>query len=242
MVPRAPIQIRWSDVDPMTDREPGAPDDALPADETTDEPLPDEELPGDDGTFQDANPADSAETADDAAAEAESDEAADAEDEDEADYDDEEEADETPVVAPARGGRGGAAAAGRTAPAGPSVAERAVHLEDRASAIFVLAIVATFVGILLYGMLAGGAGFFTPLPTPSPTPTEEPIPSESPSGSPSASPSTSPAASPSGSPGASGSGAPSGSPGASPSGSPGASPSAAPSAAPTVAPSASPSA
>ncbi len=179
----------------MTDREPGAPDDALPADETTGEPFPDEELPGDDGTFQDANPDDAADDdaeAEEAEAAAEEDEANEAEAaaDDEDEYEDEEGAEE-PLVVPARGGRGGAAAAEarRGGPAGPSVAERAVHLEDRASAIFVLAIVATFVGILLYGMLAGGDGFFTPLPTPSPTPTEEPIPSDEPSESPSASPS-----------------------------------------------------
>ena len=33
----------------MTDREPGAPDDALPAEDTNGEPFPDEEPAGDDG-------------------------------------------------------------------------------------------------------------------------------------------------------------------------------------------------
>jgi hypothetical protein len=202
----------------MTDREPGAPDDALPADETNGDPFPDEVFLDD---------ADVDEGSDDRAESAQDDEEEGAADE----------GDEgAPVWEPAaRGSKAGSSGDVRRAgPAGPGVAERAVHLSDRASAIFVIGIVLTFVGILVYGMLAGSSGFLTPLPTPGPTPTEEPIPSDSLEPSSSLEPSVAPSASPATSPGASGSGAPSGSPSASPSspkpsGSPSASPSASPS-------------
>jgi hypothetical protein len=208
----------------MTDREPGAPDGELPADDTYGDLFQDDP-PADESTDADAENGDGAEADETEELDEAADEAAyDADAEDEAD----DEAAGAAAVAV-----GGSRITSKTetrgaVPAGQSVAERAVHLTDRASAIFVVAVVLTFVGILLYGMLAGSAGFFTPLATPAPTPTEAPIPSES--AQPSAEPSSAPSASPSGSPGASGSGAPSGSP---------TSPSAAPS---TAAPSGSPSA
>ena len=82
-----------------------------------------------------------------------------------------------------------------TAPAqrAPSPSEIAVHVREDWSKAFVIVTAAVFIGILLYGMLFGHGGFFTPIPTPTPIPTEEP--SASPSAEPSAS--GSPAASPS---------------------------------------------
>jgi hypothetical protein len=93
----------------------------------------------------------------------------------------------------------------------PSPSEVAVHVREEWSKAFVIVTAAVFIGILLYGLLFGHGGFFTPLPTPSPTPTEEPSasPSAEPSasGSPAASPSTT--ASPSASPSAAASASPS---------------------------------
>ncbi len=114
----------------------------------------------------------------------------------------------TAGVAPARArlsqrlGRGdGAAAAPLVTPS-----ERAVRIDDRASQLYVVGVVATFVGILLFGMLWGTRGFFTTVP-PSPSPSlalpsgsASPSPSVLPSAgspSPSASSSTNPSAPPS---------------------------------------------
>jgi hypothetical protein len=95
-----------------------------------------------------------------------------------------------PIAAPSRG------QAQRTA--GPSASEIAVHIDDRISAIFVLAVIAVFIGILLYGLLAGSGGVLTPpSPSPSPIPSAAPSASPSPSAAPSASPSPSAAPSPS---------------------------------------------
>jgi hypothetical protein len=82
-----------------------------------------------------------------------------------------------------------------TAPAqrAPSPSEIAVHVREDWSKAFVIVTAAVYIGILLYGLLFGHGGFFTPLATPTPLPTEEP------SASPSAEPSASPGASPSGS-------------------------------------------
>lgn len=108
------------------------------------------------------------------------------------------------AAAAARGQRlGGRFARTPAAPLTPS--ERAVHISDRASQVFVLAATLTFVGILVYALAGGAGGFFTPLPTPSPSVEV----TESPSASPSASPSVSPSSSASGSPAASGSASPS---------------------------------
>jgi hypothetical protein len=104
---------------------------------------------------------------------------------------------EEPAAVPPPVARPGAPGPRRrpTAPAqrSPSPSEIAVHVREDWSKAFVIVTAAVFIGILLYGMLFGHGGFFTPIPTPTPTPTEEP------SGSPSAEPSASgsPAASPS---------------------------------------------
>jgi hypothetical protein len=60
---------------------------------------------------------------------------------------------------------------GNGATAAPLVtpSERAVRIDDRASQIYVVGVVATFVGILLFAMLWGARGFFTTVP-PSPSP------------------------------------------------------------------------
>ena len=158
----------------MTDREPGAPDDELPADDTYG------------GLFQDDPPADEAH------------QDADAENGDEA------EARRDRRRRPRRGGRrsrlrgrrrrrrgrsrrrGGGRGGPRrrsarggtsTRPtavravraAGQSVAERAVHLRTAPRRSSCWPSSPTFVGILLYGMLAGSAGFFTPLRDPQQT-------------------------------------------------------------------------
>ncbi len=145
------------------------------------------------------------------------------------------EAEEAEAAAGTTGAAGAAGAAGRrfrrptrAAAAAPSASELAVRVRDRASAVFVLASGATFVGILAYGLLFGAGGALST--TAEPILTDPPL--ASPSGAVSASPSGSPDASPSGS----GSPSPSGSPSASPSGSPAsASPSLSPSPTPTPA-------
>ena len=61
--------------------------------------------------------------------------------------------------------------------AAPSVAEEAVHITDRASALFVIGVTLVFVVILLNGMLLGHRGFITEaLATPKPTPVVTPSP------------------------------------------------------------------
>jgi len=118
-------------------------------------------------------------------------------------------------------------ASAKAAPLAPSVSEQAVHINDRASAWFVIAIVGLFAAIFASALLFGSGGLVSDLlPTPTPAPT--------------VAPSASPSASPSGSPSASAS--PVASPSAAPSASAGASPAASPSAAPSSAPSPSPSA
>jgi hypothetical protein len=87
-------------------------------------------------------------------------------------------------------GRGEGAAGALVTPS-----ERAVRIDDRASQIYVIGVVATFVGILLFGMLGGQRGFFTTAP-PSPSPSSEvPSASASPGESASAGASASPGAS-----------------------------------------------
>jgi hypothetical protein len=62
--------------------------------------------------------------------------------------------------------------------------ERAVRIDDRASQIFVIGVVATFVGIVLFAMLWGAGGFFTtPHVSPSPSPSAAVSASASPSSS-----------------------------------------------------------
>jgi len=77
--------------------------------------------------------------------------------------------------------------------AGPSSALRpsdiAVHIDDRISAIFALAAIAVFIGILLFGILGGAGGVLTPLATPTPSASPSPTASGDTSPRPSASPS-----------------------------------------------------
>jgi hypothetical protein len=95
-----------------------------------------------------------------------------------------------------------------TAGAAPTLSEQAVHIDDRPTAVFVIAIVAVFAAILVYGLLLGQKGFIsgffptptpivTPTPAPTATPTATPVPSVTvaPSASASAAPSVTPAAS-----------------------------------------------
>ena len=84
----------------------------------------------------------------------------------------------------------------KAAPAAPTVSEKAVHVDDRASAIFVIAVVGVFIAIFVYALLFGYSGLASGLlPKATPTPTVEV--SESPAASESASPSASAEASPS---------------------------------------------
>jgi hypothetical protein len=110
----------------------------------------------------------------------------------------------------------------------PAVTQRAqtasdiaVHVDDRASAIFVMAVIAVFVLILLNAVVLGKGGLLTPIPSPKPIPslvpgTQAPPPSASASASPSGSvaPAASGSSTPSGSasPSATGSAAPSATP------------------------------
>lgn len=123
------------------------------------------------------------------------------------------------------------AARGKPAAAAPTPSERIVHIEARASRVFVAVTVGVFVLILLNALLLGKGGVLAPAATStplasvsaspagstsaSPGVSGSPSASAGPSGSPSAAaPSTSPAGA---SPGASGSPAPSGSAGPGPS-------------------------
>ncbi len=136
----------------------------------------------------------------------------------------------------AAGARGAGRRVGRRAAAEPehvqTASERAVHIDDRISKIFVLGVAAVFGLIFLNALLLGTGGLFASKPVPTAVPAASAVPSASPAPSASPVPSASPA--PSVSPAASGSPAASASPAASGS--------AAPSAAPTAAPSASASA
>jgi hypothetical protein len=105
----------------------------------------------------------------------------------------------------------------------PTPSEKAVHVREDVSKVFVIGAVAVFVAILLNGLLLGTGGLFTPIATPTPSPSAAPSASASAGASASAPASASPAPSPSASAPAS------------------AAPSASPSAPASVAPSASPS-
>jgi hypothetical protein len=98
--------------------------------------------------------------------------------------------------------RGAAAPVTTTA---PSLSERAIHIDDRVSKLFVVLTVLVYLAILLNGVFFGVGGLLSPSATPSPSPSAE----ESPSGSVSASPSVSGSIAPSGSVGSSPSIAPS---------------------------------
>src|SRR5664279_255702 len=74
----------------------------------------------------------------------------------------------------------------------------AVHVDDRASAIFVTGVIAVFVLIFLNALVLGKGDFLTPIPTPkppaTPKPTATPAPKPSATPRPSASPVPSPSA------------------------------------------------
>jgi hypothetical protein len=123
------------------------------------------------------------------------------------------------------GRNSGRGARGSREPAVPQRAQTAsdiaVHVDDRASAIFVIAVIAVFVLILLNAVVLGKGGLLTPIPSPKPIPslvpgTQAPPPSASASASPSGSvaPAASGSSTPSGSasPSATGSAAPSATP------------------------------
>jgi hypothetical protein len=142
--------------------------------------------------------------------------------------------DEVPaaVVAPTRtrAGResatsrgGGRGTRGKREPAVPermqTASDIAVHVDDRASAIFVIGVIGVFALIFLYAVLLGKGGILTPLPTRAPIASPAPVPSASAvaSAGPSASASPTASASASASPSASASSSVFASPSASPS-------------------------
>jgi hypothetical protein len=113
----------------------------------------------------------------------------------------------------------GRGARGNREPAVPQRAQTAsdiaVHVDDRASAIFVIGVIAVFVLILLNAVVLGKGGLLTPIPSPTPVPslmpgTQAPPPSAPASASPSGS--VAPAVSGSASPSAAESAAPSATP------------------------------
>ena len=57
----------------------------------------------------------------------------------------------------------------------------AVHVDDRASAIFVIGVIAVFVLIFLNALVLGKGGFLTPIPTPKPVASLAPAASAAPS-------------------------------------------------------------
>lgn len=69
----------------------------------------------------------------------------------------------------------------------------ALRVRDSVSKVFVIATVAIFIGILVYGMLGGNGGMITGTPTPAPSasPSDSAVPSESAGPSTSAAPSDS---------------------------------------------------
>ncbi len=132
-------------------------------------------------------------------------------------------------------GAAAAAAGGRrnrglpkAAPAAPSVSEQAVRVDDRASAWFVIALVAIFAIVFANALLLGNGGLVSHI-LPTPTPVVTPVPTAKPTAAPTASPKATPTAVPS----ASSSAAPSASP------APTATPAATATAAPTPTPKAS---
>lgn len=105
-------------------------------------------------------------------------------------------------AAVAGAGAAAAAAGGRrnrglpkAAPAAPSVSEQAVRVDDRASAWFVIALVAIFAIVFANALLLGNGGLVSHI-LPTPTPVVTPVPTAKPTAVPSASPSAAPSASP----------------------------------------------
>jgi hypothetical protein len=102
----------------------------------------------------------------------------------------------------AAGAGAGAAAGGRrnrgapkAAPAAPSVSEQAVRVDDRASAWFVIGLVALFAIVFANALLLGQGGLVSNL-FPTPTPIVTPAPTAKPTAIPTAAPSASSSASP----------------------------------------------
>lgn len=79
----------------------------------------------------------------------------------------------------------------------PTASERAVHIDDRISKVFVLGVAAIFALIFLNALFLGSGGLFAPVATPTPIPVATPAPSvtPAPSASPEASASPAPSAS-----------------------------------------------
>ena len=73
----------------------------------------------------------------------------------------------------------------------PSISEQAVHISERASAVFVLAMVGIFVAIFGYALLFGQGGFVSNL-LPTPTPVVTPAPTPAPTAAPTAEPTIAP--------------------------------------------------
>ena len=69
----------------------------------------------------------------------------------------------------------------------PTPSELAVRIDDRISAVFVIAVTAFYIAIFVYAIFLGGSGLLTPTPTPRPTASAPPVESPSESASPSAS-------------------------------------------------------
>ena len=142
----------------------------------------DPEAPGPDGATDDTEDADDAALDTDAATEADE-----AEDEG---------VDAAADVAPAAAAAAGKASRGprdrrpKTTPAAaPSVSDQAVHINDRASAVFVLASIGVFVAIFAWALLFGQGGFVTNvMATPTPAPTATPAPTPTPAATPTPAP------------------------------------------------------
>jgi hypothetical protein len=111
--------------------------------------------------------------------------------EDDLEPQDEEQLDVSPRASDRAAPRRGATAAEARPRASGAAEEELPYVDDRASKIWVLAIVGVFVLILAYGLLFGKAGMLTP-PTPSPAPTPSAAPTVSASPLPSSSASASP--------------------------------------------------
>lgn len=115
--------------------------------------------------------------------------------------DEEPEADEgVDDAEPVAAGAGGRRSRDRKPKAGapvvvPSISDQAVHINDRASAVFVLAMVGVFVAIFGYALLFGQGGFVSNL-LPTPTPVVTPVPTAAPTAEPSAAPTASSTAEP----------------------------------------------
>jgi hypothetical protein len=106
-------------------------------------------------------------------------------------------ADAAPIVAGAVGGVRRRGVVGRAPARAQTPSEVAVHIDDRVSAAFVVAVAIVFVAILGWGLLAGHGGFLTAKPSPTPAASVSASPSASVSASPSAEASASGSAVPS---------------------------------------------